>query len=89
MGSSDLSSLSSSIGSDISSEDGDVREELSYFGVGKDELGNGLEVLESLLTLGLSLTLGDGSGDALDVLGVALSIKLGSVCARLKDMVSK
>lgn len=53
MGSSLVGSVLSSIGGDISSENGNIGKELSDFRVGEEELGDNTEVLDGFLSLRL------------------------------------
>lgn len=80
VGASDFGSFDGSVGNNITAKDGDVGEELSDLGVGKDELGENLQVLDGLVAFLLRMLLRDGRADTLDVLGVTLSVELACVC---------
>lgn len=79
MGSSLVGSVLSSIGGDISSENGNIGKELSDFRVGEEELGDNTEVLDGFLSLRLGSLLVYWCGSALEVLLVRLNVNLAGV----------
>jgi hypothetical protein len=78
-------SLLSSICSDVSTNDCNVREEFSDFRIGENELAKDAKVVYGLLALAPGLVLGCGWRGALHILNVCLRIELGGMPDEILD----